>query len=163
MSKINEIRASVGQPTEPNKDDIIVQKLFDKIYANICKRCMRIKDTPGEFCGRCQGIEKDSIDFERAKKRNMLTTNIANLENENKFKQEQIDTDNLVETRIIKRSETGEPIIMDEFVGGLKPKYILENEIRQNKAQLDLYEKQLDLLKKAEENDKNDDTNTGGA
>ena len=129
------------------------KKIEESIQKWTCRRCGVRLEEEGKFCEKCAELEKEQMDFNRKKTRLNAETQIENLERYINFKQEQVVTGKIVETRIVKLSSTGEPTIIDGFVDSTKPKFILENEISELKGRQELFKEQLKGLKKAEEED----------
>jgi len=136
--------------------DNIVDKAIEIISGRICKRCMKLlskAESEFELCKRCESLSKGAIEFERQNSINRLMVNIENIREEIKFKQHQIDTKEIVETRVIKREANGTPTLIDGYLEDKKPEFILKNEIRQNKNQVDVYKGQISLIEKARKED----------
>ena len=161
--KINELKKEAGQPNEEptNKEkkqiiDIMVEKVSERLKNNICKRCHgTIFGKEGDYCDGCQvKVDRDQR-FQVEKEIKRIESNIRNFDREIKFKQAQIDAQpyvsptEIIETRIIKHTDKGEPVIIDGYTNGLKPRYILENEVDQITSLKELHEKQITEMKKS--------------
>lgn len=128
----------------------------------ICTRC-KTEIKSGNLCERCEKLRKEQIEFERMKAEKFAEMQISNLGRDIGFKQDQIDTGEIIETRVIKFANTGEPTIIDGYLSNVKPKYLLENEIDELKLKQQMFKEQIESIKKAEEEDaKTADSRTEG-
>ena len=169
---INETKKEAGQPysekllgkepTDKEKGqliDMITDSVAEKLRSRICRRCSDTNiDNNGDYCAKCKPIIDKEIQFNVLKQIKATEINIINIQREIDFKAAQVastgdDTPSeIIETRTIKRTDTGEPVIIDGFKSGLKPRFLLENEIDDLRGRKELFEKQLEHLKKEVKN-----------
>jgi len=155
---IQKLKREAGQPVGLTEEDKAANKILKKLFDNACERCGRLKEIDGKpLCAICKALEEDNKTFQRETTKERLKVNIENLKDEIAFKKEQVDNGEVKETRTISYGPDGKPTIIDGYVDGVKPAFILKNEIRQHNAQIKSYESQLNLIKKDEEKD--EDTN----
>jgi len=77
------------------------------------------------------------------------------------FKLAQIESGEITETRTIHKLADGTMSIVDGFINNLKPKHILENEVDELKARVEMFKEQLIEIKKAEEEENVERTTSG--
>jgi hypothetical protein len=128
------------------------KEILHDLNKHTCKRCtIRIEE--GSLCEKCQRLEDINMEFNRSAKKHDFENQITGMQREIEFKQNQVDTGNIVETRAVRIGNDGMPTIVDGFVDGVKPKHLLLNDIDNLKTRQKLIEKQLKALKEAEEED----------
>lgn len=158
--KINEQKRELGQPTELTEDDKMVERVAlrvtQELKKHICRRCTAILTSEEEkrgFCPNCWSTEKDRRDFERLERTKRLNSMMEGTKREIEFKTNQIEKGEIVETKVITIKSNGERNVLEGYKDSLKPKYLLQNEVGTLNANLELYKRQLELIKKAEEED----------
>ena len=88
--------------------------------------------------------------FDRSQSKKRLTAQVKNMGRDVIFKQEQL-TNGIVETRTVHLLPDGTATIVDGYVDKLKPKHIIENEITEYEAKIEMFKEQLDEIKKIED------------
>lgn len=143
------------QMKEKIKEDIL--KEWDK---HKCKRCGGSTEE-GKFCEKCDVLEKEQMDFNRSKTKMQSQVQISNISRHITYKEEQVKSNTVQETRIVKIADNGEATIMDGYIDQIKPKFLLENEIDELKVRQELFKQQLKAIERAEEEDARKTTNPG--
>lgn len=116
-----------------------------------CKQCGK-EITEGEFCnGECSKMFKDNEQAQRQISKERYEKEIIFFEREIKFKQDQIDSKNIVETRMVNIIPGQPAIIVDGYKDGCKPEFMIQNEIDQKNQQIKERKKHLEDIKKIEE------------
>lgn len=124
-----------------------------KRKSKVCEECGKHIEFDRKYCPDCEKKRAINMKFHRMKTKALAGVNINNIQRDVDFKQGQIDSEKIIETRVVKISDSGSPIIIDGYVNGVKPKHILQNEIDSLKAQQEMYRKQIQEIEKAEEED----------
>ncbi len=129
----------------------------------VCDQCAKkvtdklIKERLGgqekNFCSKdCLKLFKLNTEEQRIISEGRTLSEIKFTEREIEYKQEQLKN-GIKETRVL-NTQPGQPtVILDGYVDGLKPAYIIENEIDRNKQLLKEQRKRLENIKKAREED----------
>ena len=94
------------------------------------------------------------MQYEREQTRKRLEVNLKCYEREAAFKQGEITSGNIIETRAVNQVPGQPAIILDGFKDGLKPAFAIQNELDQIKLHIDSIKEQLENITKAEENAK---------
>lgn len=134
--------------------DMIAEKVIEKLKKRICRRCHSVVFESGDYCDKCQVIIDEEVKFNVEKEIKRFEVNCGNVQREIDFKQSQVDSEpeskpkGIVESRVMKYLEKGEPVILDTYSSGLKPVHILLNEIDELKGRKQLFIKQLEHLRK---------------
>lgn len=95
--------------------------------------------------------KQEQIEYERKIRKERLEVEIGCIQRDMAYKQNQVDTGLITETRAINQIPGNPAIILDGYSDGLKPKHILENEIEQHKLRIKEKEEQIANIKKLEE------------
>jgi len=168
--KINEEKKKAGQPVELSEEDKLVMgvanKVIDQITKKICRRCtnllVSIDEKKNGYCDKCWELVVEQRTHERIERHLLLKNRLLNTQREIDFKIKQLDKKEITETMVITKGEDGKPLIYEGFKDNLKPDFMLHNEIAHLKMQVDMYNKQLDSMKKAGEQDAKTSNIDGG-
>lgn len=98
-----------------------------------------------------QKVSAEQKAYDRKVSKIRLNTQLKQWGREIDYKQKQIATEIITETRTIHKLPDGTTTIVDGFTDGLKPKHIIENELDQLKAMIEMNKEQLAEIEKAEE------------
>jgi len=105
-------------------------------------------------------LKKAQVEFDRKRTKQINAVRIVNINRDILFKQNQVDTGEIVETRSIHRLPDGTATIVDGYIDHLKPKHILQNEIDEAKNKVEFYEEQIKQIEQIEEEENARETTT---
>ena len=158
IQKIKDEKEKMGQPKtyEQKMIDGIVNKVTEKMLKHVCKRCtvLLADDTEKErgFCPKCWEVRLEQLAHERVERELMLKNRIDAAKREKEFKENQLK-DGIKETMVIITGEDGKPYAHEGYVGGVKPEYMIHNDIADLNSRMKLFESQLENMKKAVKED----------
>ena len=128
----------------------------------ICEQCgkelttmitERLGGQDKNFCNEdCVKLFKINLETLRITTEERCETEIHFLEREIKYKQNQLKK-GITETRAINQVPGQPAVRLDGYKDGLKPEYIIENEIEKNNQLIKEQERQIENTKKAREED----------
>ena len=114
----------------------------------------KIGGTEKRFCSRdCIKLFEVNISAQRIIQKERMENDINFLNREIDFKKEQIQSGNIVETRMINQLPGQPAIIIEGYKEGTKPSYILENEIESRMQRIKEIKRQMDNITEMEEED----------
>ena len=109
------------------------------------------------FCNRdCIKLYKINMEEQRKITEERTNSDINFLDREIKYKQEQLKN-GITETRAINQVPGQPAVILDGYSDGLKPAYIIENEIERDNQQIKEKKRQIENVKLAREEDAKSD------
>lgn len=154
-------KKKAGQPVELTSEDKLVlnvaNKVIDMISNQVCRRCTHLLVTEDEkkncYCATCWELVLEQREHERTERKSILNSRIKNVEREIEYKVSEIDNKDIKETFVIIKGDDGKPVVYEGFKDNVKPDYMLYNEIDNLKYQIEMYQKQLEGIKKAEDKD----------
>ena len=129
----------------------------------LCEQCGKkvedklIKEKLGgqekNFCSKdCVNLFKTNLEAQRVTTSERIDSEIHFLERENEYKSNQLKK-GVTETRAINQVPGQPAMILDGYVNGLKPDYIIENEIDKNKQIIKEHNRQQENIKQARKED----------
>jgi len=138
----------MGRNAEPEKIcDQCGKKITDKLFKE------KIGGQEKLFCSKdCIKMFKVNIEGQRIISEERAEKQIDFLEREIEYKKNQL-TNGITETRLINVSPGQQATIVDGYKDGLKPAYILENEIDKDNQIIKEHKRQIENIKKAREED----------
>lgn len=101
-------------------------------------------------------MSKEQIEHERNVQKIRLKTGIINTQREIDFKKKQVESGVIIETRTRHILPDGTSALVDAYVDGLKPEFLLLNEIDELLSRIDINKSQLQYLEDAEQRDNAD-------
>jgi len=107
-------------------------------------------------------MEEEQKRFDRSQSKKRLTAQIKNMGRDIIFKKGQLDT-GIVETRTVHLTPDGSATIVDGYIDNMKPKHIIENEITEYGAKIEIFQEQIDEIKKIEEEENARETTAEGS
>ena len=159
--QIKKERIEAGQPVQLTEEDkkvnMIVKKVTDELLKHTCRRCTCILkgeiEQERDYCDHCWEMVLDQREHERIEKDMFLKDKIDAVVREKEFKEDQVTSGNIKETLSIVTGDDGKPLVCEGFAGGVKPKFMLLNEIADLKTREKLYNKQIENMEKAVKED----------
>lgn len=100
-----------------------------------------------------QGISKEQLVYQRKIQKERLEIELTCIRREIKFKDEEVSSGNIIETRAVNQIPGQPAITLDGYQDGLKPKHLLENEMDQLNLIIKQKQEMIDDIKKLEEED----------
>lgn len=91
---------------------------------------------------------EDQLNFERKVRIKELNRRLDSLTRHFNFKTEQVISGQIIETRSIHQIPDGSAVKVDGYIGGLKPKFLLEDEIEEIKFHMELLKEQIEMIQK---------------
>jgi len=95
----------------------------------------------------------EQIAYERELNKRNAKVNIKALNRIKEFKQAQIDTGKVVETQSVHTIPDGTAVKVDGYINGLKPTFLLQNEIDYIENDIQTFNNRIKDIEKAEEKD----------
>lgn len=97
-------------------------------------------------------ISKEQLKAEREDKKDLETHRIECMQREMLYKQNQIER-GITETRVLETAPGQPTVAVDAYKDGVKPKYVIENEIAALTLNIKRSQKQLEEIEKLENED----------
>ena len=140
------------QVPEIKEPDIFCEQCAKKITDKLIKE--KLGGQEKVFCSQdCLKLFKINIAEQREISKERTQGDIDFMERENTFKKNQVDSGKIVETRMVNKVPGQPSIVIEGYKDGLKPKYIIQNEIDRNNQLIKERKRQLENIRKSEEED----------
>ena len=144
----NDLRAKGNAIKEP---EVTCEQCANKIADELRKE--KIGGVEHKFCSKdCIALFKTNMEEQRNISEVRATKQIKFLEREIDYKENELKTE-ITETRVLNTIPGQPSVILDGYVDGLKPAYIIQNELERDQQLIKEQRKQIENIKLARKED----------